>query len=454
MTRVEKSVLTERSPSAELRHPTLSLTDAIALIVGIVIGAGIFETPTLVAANLGSSRGVLGAWVIGGIISLLGALCYAELATAYPHVGGSYHYLQRAFGQRLATLFAWARMTVIQTGSIALLAFVLGDYAAQILPLGSYSPAVYAAMAVTMLTLLNIAGLKQSKRTQAWVTSALVMGLLLVAVVGFALTPVTDLSAIATDGQPPTWGLALVFVLLSYGGWHEAAYISAEIKRPQRNMVRSLLWGIAAITTVYVLINGAYLHSLGISGMANSQAIAADLLRQALGEPAAALVSLLVVLATLGSINASILTGARTNYAMGLDVPALSFLARWQSASSSPTPAYLLQGAIALALVGLGTLTRQGFETMVDYTAPVFWGFFLLSTASLMVLRFRDPHRDRPFRVPLYPVIPLAFCTVCAYLLYSSLMYTGIGALVGVLVIALGIPLIWPSRSQPPPSHH
>lgn len=445
MTKVEKPALPERSHlSPEICHPRLSLTDAIALIVGLVIGAGIFETPSLVAVNLGSASGVIGAWIAGGLISLVGALCYAELATTYPHVGGSYYYLRQAFGQRLATLFAWARMTVIQTGSIALLAFVLGDYAAQIVPLGSYSPAIYAAISVTGLTLLNMAGLRQSKRAQTWVTSALVLGLLLVIVLGLAFTPATSTATVIS--QRPTWGLALVFVMLSYGGWHEAAYLSAEIEQPRRNMVRSLLWGIAAITTVYVLINWAYLHSLGVSGMARSQAIAADLLCQTLGEPGALLVSLLVVLATLGSINASILTGARTNYAVGQDISPLSFLDRWQPGTSSPTAAYLFQGAIALALVGLGTLTRQGFETMVDYTAPVFWGFFLLSTASLMVLRSRDPRRLRPFRVPFYPATPLIFCSVCAYLLFSSLVYAGIGALVGVLVLFLGIPLIWHTR--------
>jgi len=449
VTKVKPADLPERShTSVETPPSLLGLGDAIALIVGIVIGAGIFETPTLVAANLSSAQAVIGAWVLGGVISLVGALCYAELATTYPHVGGSYHYLKRAFGQRLATLFAWARMTVIQTGSIALLAFVLGDYAAQIWSLGDYAPAVYAAIAVTGLTLINILGLRQSKLTQAWVTSGLVLGLLLVIVIGLAFTPAVSSAVTTTTGQRPTWGLALVFVLLSYGGWHEAAYLSAEIKQPRQNMVRSLLWGIGTITIVYVLINWAYLHGLGISGMADSQAVAADLLRQTLGAPGATLVSWLVVLATLGSINASILTGARTNYAVGQDISPLRFLGRWQSESSSPTAAYLFQGAIALALIGLGTLTRQGFETMVDYTAPVFWGFFLLSTASLLVLRSRDPHRDRPFRVPFYPVTPLLFCVVCAYLLYSSLTYTGIGSLVGVLVIALGIPLIWKSPPQ------
>ena len=248
--------------SPEICHPRLSLTDAIALIVGLVIGAGIFETPSLVAVNLGSASGVIGAWIAGGLISLVGALCYAELATTYPHVGGSYYYLRQAFGQRLATLFAWARMTVIQTGSIALLAFVLGDYAAQIVPLGSYSPAIYAAISVTGLTLLNMAGLRQSKRAQTWVTSALVLGLLLVIVLGLAFTPATSTATVIS--QRPTWGLALVFVMLSYGGWHEAAYLSAEIEQPRRNMVRTLCSGaLPPLPTVYVLINWAYLPQPG-----------------------------------------------------------------------------------------------------------------------------------------------------------------------------------------------
>lgn len=444
MNRLDEAALVAPSPTgAEVRRPLLRLVDAIALIVGIVIGAGIFETPALVAANMGTARGVVVVWVLGGVISLMGALCYAELATTYPHVGGNYYYLKRAFGQSTATLFAWARMTVIQTGSIALLAFVFGDYAAQVLPLGGDAPALYAALAVTLLTLLNLLGLRQSQRTQTWLTSALVLGLLLVIVFGLALTPVASPVAAAPFGQTSTWGLALVFVLLSYGGWNEAAYISAEIERPRRNMVRSLLWGIGIITTVYVLINLAYLRSLGVAGMADSPAVAADLLRQTLGETGAVLVSLLVMLATLGSINASIFTGARTNYALGQDVSPLRFLGRWRPGPSAPTAAYLLQGVIALALIGLGTLTRRGFETMVDYTAPVFWGFFLLSSASLILLRLREPHRIRPFQVPFYPAIPLIFCAVCGYLLCSSLIYAGPGAVVGVLVIALGVPFVF-----------
>jgi basic amino acid/polyamine antiporter, APA family len=449
VSRSDNFVLLERPPSLETRRPQLRLPDAIALIVGIVIGAGIFETPSLVADNLGSARGVMAAWLLGGLVSLLGALCYAELATTYPHVGGNYYYLQRAFGQPLATLFAWARMTVIQTGSIALLAFVFGDYASQLLPLPGYSPAIYAALAVALLTLLNMLGLRHSRRLQVWVTGALLLGLLAVVVIGLALAPAASPAATNAFGQSPAWGMALVFVLLSYGGWNEAAYISAEIARPRRNMVRSLLWSIGIITAIYLLVNLAYLRGLGVAGMANSEAVGADLLRRTVGEPGAVVISLLVVLATLGSINATILTGARTNFALGQDVAPLSFLGQWRPGPSAPLAAYGLQGAIALALVGLGTFTRQGFETMVDYTAPVFWFFFLLSTTSLIILRSKEPRRLRPFEVPFYPAVPLIFCAVCVYLLYSSLAYTGIGALVGVAVILLGLPLLHPGVSRP-----
>ncbi|MEG3907999.1 amino acid permease [Microcoleus sp. w2-18bC1] len=441
MDRLENTALVERNePQTGTPKPSITLIEAIALIVGLVIGAGIFETPALVAANTGTVGGVIGVWLMGGVVSLLGALCYAELATTYPHVGGNYYYLKRAFGQPIAVLFAWARMTVIQTGSIALLAFVFGDYASELFRLGGYSPAIYAAVAIALLTMLNIIGLRQSKGLQNWLAVILVLGLLLVIVVGLASSP-PPVGPLPFDASPTSsWGLALVFVLLSYGGWNEAAYISAEIHHPQRNILRSFLWSIGIITALYLLINLAYLRGLGIAGMADSQAVASDLLRRVLGEPGATFVSLLVVTATLGSINGSIFTGARSSFALGQDRSAFRWLGRWHPHPSSPTTAYLLQGAIALTLIGLGTFTRKGFETMVDYTAPIFWFFFLISTLSLIVLRIREPDQLRPFSVPLYPIVPIMFCAICGYLLYSSLVYTGIGAIVGVIVVLLGIP--------------
>jgi amino acid transporter len=427
--------------SVRVTRPSIGLFDAIALIVGLVIGAGIFETPALVAANANSETDVLQAWGLGGSISIIGALCYAELATTYPNIGGSYDYLKRAFGRSIAILYAWARLSVIQTGSIALLAFVFGDYASQLLRLGTFSAGIYAALAIVFLTMLNILGVKHSKRLQNWLTITTILGLLAIIIIGLSL-PTGTSPAPATAAATRSWGSAMVFVLLSYGGWNEAAQISTEIENYQRNIVRSLLWGLGIITALYLLINLAYLKGLGLTEMAQSSAVAADLMRRAFGEPGAKFISILVVVCTLDSINATIFTGARTNFALGQDVSIFRFLGVWQDRHSTPTAAYLFQGAISLALVGLGTVARDGFKTMVDYTAPIFWFFFLLSSISLLVLRVRDPDRPRPFRVPLYPILPLLFCLSCGYLLYSSLVYTGMGAIVGVVVVALGIPSI------------
>lgn len=380
-------------------------------------------------------------------MSLVGALCYGELATAYPHPGGNYYYLQRAFGQQIAFLFAWARLTIIQTGSIALLGFVFGDYATQIFNLGNHSASIYAILAIGILTILNWIGIRQGKWTQNWLSIAKILGLLLVFVVGVVFaSPPAAVEPLTSTSQ--NLGMAMIFVLLSYGGWNEAAYISAELRNLKHNMVRSLLWSIGIITAIYLAINLAYLQGLGLETMATSEAVAAQLMRRALGTPGAWFVSLLIAVTTLGAINATILTGARTNYALGRDFTLFRFLANWHQRTQTPTSALLVQSAIALGLVLLGTLGRRGFETMVDYTAPAFWFFFLLTGLSLIVLRLKEPTVPRPFTVPFYPLTPILFCLICAYLLYSSLVYTGVGALVSVAILIAGIPL-WLWSSQP-----
>ncbi|MEW6299301.1 MAG: amino acid permease [Thermodesulfobacteriota bacterium] len=431
-------------------RPELGLLDAIALIVGIVVGTGIFRTPSLVAANVGSETLLLLLWLLGGGISFIGALCYAELATAYPHVGGDYYFLARAFGKDLAFLFAWARMMVIQTGSIALLAFVFGDYASQLFWLGQSSSGIYAALMVLLLSGLNLLGLQLGKSAQNLLTTLEVVGVLLV--VGAGLVLVTPAAPEAPVGQSPgavpsgSCGLAMIFVLLTYGGWNEAAYISAEIRGTRRTLLWALLGGVGVISSIYVLANWAYVRGLGLAGMAASDAVAAELMRRAIGERGAQVISVIILLSALTSANASIITGARSNYALGRDFPFFAALGRWHSRANTPTTALLVQGAIALALVLLGLVTRTGFETMVEYTAPVFWFFFLLTGVALIVLRWREPGIDRPFRVPLFPLPPLIFCATSAYLLYSSLAYTGIGAFVGVAVVGVGFLLLLPAR--------
>lgn len=437
----------KQSPQPQV---ALELIDAVAVIVGIVIGAGIFETPALVAANAGNGTALILMWLGGGVISLIGALCFAELATTYPHHGGSYYYLHRAFGKQIAFLFAWARLSVVQTGSIAILAFVFGDYTAQIFSLGDYSASIYAALAIIVLTGLNIIGLRQGKSVQNWLSAFKVLGLVLVVLagLGFALSFAPSQPTVTSSNTGSNLGLGLVFVLLSYGGWNEAAYISAELKDVKRNMVSSLVWSIGIITAIYALINFAFLQGLGITAMANSKAVAADLMRQALGQPGAIFISLLIAISTLGALNGTILTGARSNYALGRDFSVFSLLGRWRNNTNTPANAYLVQGAIAFLLIILGTLTRKGFETMVDYTAPVFWFFFLLCGISLFILRIKETQIDRPFQVPLYPFTPIIFCLTCGYLLYSSLAYTGIGALVGVGVVLAGVPFLFKVNRQ------
>jgi amino acid transporter len=409
------------SPStAAAPRPTLSLADAVGIIVGIVIGAGIFKTPALVAANVGETATLVLAWILGGLISLIGALCYAELASTYHDAGGDYHFLTRAFGPRLSFLFAWGRLTVIQTGSIALLAFVLGDYASAVVFLGPFSTPLYAALVIAALTVLQMAGAPKAAFAQNVLTAMEILGVLLVAFVGLFSTSAATAASAGTS-TPAGFGLVMVFVLLTYGGWNEASYVSAEVREPGRNMVRALVLSILVVTTLYVAVNIALVRGLGLAGLAASKAPAADLLERLTGRGTAVLVSVMVVISTLTSINATIFTGARSAYAVGRDFAPFRLLGRWHGGRQAPANALVVQAIIALLLVGVGALTRRGFETMVEYTAPVFWTFILLAGIALFVLRRREPTRPRPFRVPFYPLTPLLFCATCAYLLYSSL---------------------------------
>jgi APA family basic amino acid/polyamine antiporter len=406
--------------------PTLSIFDATMITVGIVIGAGIFETPVLVAGIAGSPVPMLVAWVLGGVLSLIGALTYAELATTYPSAGGDYTFLTRAYGKSVSFLFAWARSTVICTGSIALLGFILGDYLTRLFPLGPHSAAWYASGAVLLLTGVNLVGLKSSSRMQNALAVVEIGGVIAVALA--ALTLGDGASAPQVAQSEPTsgtaaFGLAMVFVLLTYGGWNEAAYVSAEVRGGPRAVLRTLLLSIATITAVYLLFVFGVLHGLGFEALKSSHAVGVDVAERALGPVGAQIVGLLVAVSSLTSMNSTMIAGARTNYSVAHDWPALAFMGRWQGQRSTPAMGFVVQAAIALALIGFGALEKDGFAAMVEFTAPVFWLFFMLSGIALFILRRRDPSAARPYRVPLYPALPLVFVLSCAYVLYSSVVH-------------------------------
>jgi basic amino acid/polyamine antiporter, APA family len=426
--------------AAENRQKTFSVFDSVAVVVGIVIGAGIFKLPTLVAMNVDSGNGLAVVWILGGFISLIGALCYAELSTAYPDAGGDYHFIDKAYGSKISFIFAWTRMMIIQPGSIVMMAFIVGDELARVLPFSSFSDSVYAFITVALLTGLNIAGVKNSNTAQKILTVLIIAGLAVIFVLGyFVSAPSVSASLQHSAGNEFTgkFGMAMVFVLLTFGGWNEAAYISSEIKNPKKNIARSLLAGISIVTVIYLLINLALFNSLGLEGMRKFDSYQ-QIVQKTIGGTFTPFIRILIVVAALSTTNVTIITGARSNFAFGRDFNLLKFLGKWNDKKGTPSSALIFQGIISFFLIVLGIFSKNGLESMVDYTAPAFWFFFLLAGVSLFILRYKDKESPRPFKVPLFPLTPLVFISFCIYMLHSSLVYTGIGAVVSVVVMITG----------------
>jgi amino acid transporter len=433
----------------------LSVPDGVFLTVGMVIGVGIFKAPSIVAGNTAGAAEFLGAWLLGGLISLCGALVYAELSARHPVTGGEYAFLHHAYGRGAAFLFAWSRMTVIQTGAIAAVAFVFGEYASEIFRLGAHSTALYAALAVIALTLLNVAGTLESKTLQKVMETVLIAGLLGLALAGLTAGGTPKPAAQGAGGGD--FLFAMMFVFFTFGGWNEAAYLAGEVREPRRNMLRILVGGIVGVTLLYLLVNVGYLAALGQGGVAASKAVGADVMRLAAGEAGAVALSLIVCVSALTTINAAVFTGARTNFAMGRDYPLFAGLGHWRERGSTPANALLLQGGVTLVLIAAAAVwTRDGFDAMVAYTAPVFWTFFLLTGIALFILRARGGERPE-IRVPLYPAVPLVFCAMCCFMLWKAVAYIfnphygpkfGNLVLAGVVVMAAGIPLYWRARRR------
>ena len=437
--------MSESAPGSLQEHPRrqVGVWQAISVCVGMVIGAGIFRSPSIVAANVGSDTEMLLAWAFGGAMSLVGALCFAEMAAAFPDPGGDYHFLTRAFGRRAGFLFAWSRFAVIHTGSMAMLAFVLGDYLAELVRLGPLGSPAMAALAIVVLVGLNLSGLRAGIGTQVGLMALVFAGLIAVGFAGVALAFQGAAPAAAAAGPSAGHlGTALVFVFLAYGGWSDAATLSAEMRDPHRGITRALLAGMAIVTALYLFANWAYVRGLGLAGVAASQAPAADLLRIAFGPAGETAIVAVVAITTVTSMNAILIAGARTTYAAARDNGGLGALGEWQVARGTPGRAIVAIAAVALLLVGLGTWTRSGFSTMVDFLAPVYWLFLTLSGAAVIVLRRRHPGAPRPFRVPGYPWLPLAFMATSAYMVYAAVIYVRIGTVLGVAVLLAGLAVL------------
>lgn len=426
--------VSSRSPAARQGpRRSLSLFDATSIIVGIIIGAGIYESTPLIAANTHGLAALVAVWLLGGLLAVVGALCYAELATTYPEDGGDYIYLRRAFGRPVAFLFAWAELWIIRPGSMGAMAFIFARYANQLLPLAGsdQAPPAYAAGAIIVLTGVNILGVKEAKWTQNLLTAAKVVGLLSVFAVTFSLAPggsAADGSSgrpaaageAGAPGLPPDYRLALILVLFTYGGWSEVAYVAAEVRNAKRNIVAALLWGLGIVIGIYVLANLAFAHALGFAGLQHSHAAAADVLRLCFGDSGVLWISALICVSTLGAINGQTFTGARIYYALGNDHPLLARLGHWNQRLGTPVWSLTVQAIFTLIPVLAFGRDSDGFQRLVLFTSPAYWLFFLLVGVSLFVLADRDAARPRPFRTPGYPWTPLVFCAMSLWMCYAS----------------------------------
>ena len=389
--------------------------------------------------------GVLAIWLVGGLLSLFGALGYAELATAYPQEGGDYVYLSRAYGKWAGFLFGWIQLAIVRPGDIAIMAFAFATYFRAIGdPLANlgvpHSHRIYAAIATAILTVINILGVKAGKWTQNILTAIKALGLL--AIVAVAVTAPQRAPVTESFGPLPV-SLAMIFVLFTYGGWNEMAYVAAEVKNYRRNIVRALVLGSTAVTVLYLLVNGAFLYTLGYAGLATSKAVATDCVSTAFPKIGGALISALVCISALGAVNGLIFTGARISYALGAEHRAFGILGKWSERRGTPVWALLAQGAIAVGLI----MFFGSFVDTILYTAAPVYLFYLATTLSVIVLRFREPVTERPYRVTGYPVTTLIFCAVCAFLIYKAISYAfwnkQVSLILLLAILSVGVLLYW-----------
>lgn len=412
-------------PAPSTPRAQLTLFDAVCIIVGIVIGAGIYETTPIIARNVPDAGWLIALWIAGGLVSLIGACCYAELATAYPYEGGDYIYLTRAYGRRTGFLFTWTGFWLVTPANIGAVAYIFARYANQIWPISGHTGfMIYAVAAVVGLTIVNICGVASGKRTQNIVTSAKVLGLLVIIMIGLFLTsaaPDHTPAGNADAGIDP--GLAMIMVLFTYGGWSNISFVAAEVRNPRKNILRALILGTTLITVIYILVNLAFINTLGYSGVATASSVATDFMEVYTGKTGSLLISALICVTCLGNLNGMILTHARIYYALGQDHHAYRWLGVWNARLDAPVTALVLQAVITLALIiGLGHADNV-FQRLVIFSTPVYWFFFTLVTISLFILRRKDPRATRHYHVPYYPATPLLFTLVTCFMLYASLSY-------------------------------
>jgi APA family basic amino acid/polyamine antiporter len=424
----------------------LTLFDLVLIGAGGAIGSGIFRTPSQVAAAVPSPAWMLAAWALGGAVTLAGALTFAELGAAMPRAGGQYVWLSEAYGGLVGFLHGWAYFLVVATGAIAALAIVFAEYVGYFVPLGKTGTTLVALAALAVLAGINVVGV----RLAAAVGDALTLAKLaaLAAIVGLAVwkggaqvdaVEATGAGSVGAAGM----GAAMIGVLWSYGGWQHASFAASEAKRPQRDVPLGMVLGASIVTLVYLLTNVAYLRLLPLGAIIASPHVASDAVEAAIGRAGGAAVAAAIAVSALGTAGIFTLTTPRVYWAMaerGLFFRGMGDLhPRWRT----PARAILLQTAWAAVLV----LAWGTFESLVSYVLFVDWLFFGLTGAAVFVLRRRQGPPEH-YRVPGYPLVPLAFIGMSLWFLGSTLWGQPKQALAGAALLALGVPvyMLWKRR--------
>jgi APA family basic amino acid/polyamine antiporter len=423
--------------------------DATMLVMGGIIGAGIFVNPAEVARHVGTPGLIIGVWVLGGIIAMAGALVYAELADRRPHVGGQYAYLRDAYGPTPAFLYGWSLLLVIQSGGMAAVAITFARYFDQLTAL-ALPDGVVAAAVLLSLVAINCLGVRAGGTVQSglMVLKILAIGLLVVA--GWWFAPanpdyITPPPGQSSAGMIAAIGAAMTPVMFSYGGWQTASFVAAEMRDPRRDLVRALLWGVAGVVILYTAVAFVCVFALGPSGLAQSPTPAADVMRLALGSKGATLIALGIAISALGFLSQGMLTAPRVYFAMAEDGLFFREIAKVSQSTRVPVMAILLQGAAAIVIALSGT-----YGQILSYVVSVDFIWFGLTGAALFVFRKRDPG-GAGFNAPGHPLTTGLFVLACALIVIATVASNPVNSGIGFLILAAGVPACrhWQRRNRP-----
>ncbi len=437
-----------RSGGAELSRE-LSLFDTINLVIGTIIGSGIFLVPSEIARAVWTSGWMLAVWIIGGVLTMLGALSLAELGAAMPEAGGIYSFITRAFGRLPGFLCGWMLFTVATSGSIATLAAAFPIYLGAFVPLTPTTTKVAGIAAIALLTWINAIGVKNGARVGNVLTALKVGGLVVMVAVIFLLPGPTKAAAAATAaaatplpaGRAPVAavGVALVAVLWAYEGWHDVSFAAGELKNPQKNFPRAVIGGVAIVVGLYLLANLAYLKILTPAEIAATDKVALLAMTRVTGEWGGKLLTAAILCSMLGAMNALILAGPRAYYQMAKDRLFFERVSRVHPRWRTPVESLVFQGLWSAFLV----LFIGGFSQLFTYVIFGGWIFYALAVLSVVALRRKEPGLARPFRVPGYPFVPIVFALTAGAIVVNTLIQTPRTSLIGLAFIGLGVPVYY-----------